>query len=84
MNRKPVSEARQNLSETLNRVRYGGERIMLQRRGKDVAAIVPVEDVLLLEELEDRIDMEGAREALREAEREGTIPWEEVKKMLGL
>lgn len=84
MVRKPVSEARYDLAETLNRVRYKGERIVLHRRGKDVAALVPVEDLELLEELEDRIDLESAREALKEAEKEGTIPWSEVKKKLGL
>jgi hypothetical protein len=46
--------------------------------------LVPVEDLKLLEELEDRIDLESAREALKEAEKEGTIPWKEVKKKLGL
>ena len=84
MVRKPVSEARYDLAETLNRVRYKGERIVLHRRGKDVAALVPVEDLELLEELEDRIDLEAAREALKEAEKEGTISWSEVKKKLGL
>lgn len=84
MVRKAVSEARENLAETLNRVRYGGERVVLHRRGKDVAAIVPVEDLELLEELEDRIDIEKARAALKEAEHNGTVPWKEVKKKLGL
>lgn len=68
----------------MNRVRYKGERVVLHRRGKDVAALVPVEDLRLLEELEDRIDLEAAREALKEAEKMGTVPWEEVKKKLGL
>ena len=84
MVRKPVSEARDDLAETLNRVRYKGERIVLHRRGKDVAALVPVEDLELLEDLEDRIDLEDAREALREARKKGTIPWKDVKKKLGL
>ncbi len=84
MERKPVSEARDDLAETLNRVCYKGERIVLHRRGKNVAALVPVEDLELLEELEDRIDLEIAREALKEAEKEGTISWSEVKKKLGL
>ncbi len=54
---------------------------MLTRRGKELAAVVPIEDVKLLEELEDRLDFETAREALKE---EGTIPWEKVKAELGL
>ena len=84
MVRKPVSEVRVDLAETLNRVQYKGERIILHRRGKDVAALVPVEDLELLEELEDRIDLEAALEALKETRKKGTIPWKEVKKKLGL
>lgn len=38
-----VSEARGQLSELVNRVRFGGERIVLTRHGKGVAALVPLE-----------------------------------------
>jgi len=62
-------------------VSYGRERIVLERRGKDVAALVSLEDLELLEELENRMDLEAARAALKEP---GTIPWETVKKRLGL
>lgn len=55
---------------------------MLQKGGKDVAAIVSVEDLELLEELEDRLDVEDARAALREPG--PNIPWEKVKRDLGL
>jgi hypothetical protein len=49
-----------------------------------VAAVVPIEDVKLLEELEDRIDLEDARAALAEAKSKGTIPWVKIKADLGL
>ena len=49
-----------------------------------MAAIVPVEDLRLLEELEARVDLDEARAALREADKKGTIPWEKIKKDLGL
>ncbi|MDQ1135725.1 prevent-host-death family protein [Microbacterium sp. SORGH_AS 1204] len=39
----PVSEARGQLSELVNRVRFGGESIVLTRHGKGVAALVPIE-----------------------------------------
>ena len=58
--------------------------LSLARRGKAVAAIVSLEDVELLEALEDRIDLENARAALTEAEKEGTVSWEEFKKELSL
>ena len=79
-----TSVARDSLSDTLNRVSYSKERIVIRRHGKDLAALVPIEDLRFLEELEDRMDLEEARVTLAECDKEGTIPWEEVKKDLGL
>lgn len=81
MPRMSASKARDEFSDALNRVAYKGERIVLRRRGKDVAALVPVEDLELLEEIEDRIDVEKAKNALKE---KGGIPWKQLKKELGL
>jgi prevent-host-death family protein len=83
MLRMSTSEARQDFKRTLERVSRG-ERIILSAHNKPVAAVVPIEDLELLQELEDRFDARAARVALAEAEREGTIPWERVKKDLGL
>jgi len=82
--RLSASKARSDLAEVLNRVAYKGERVLLHRRGKDVAALVPVEDYALLEQLEDRIDLEDARAALTEVKKKGTIPWSKIKAELGL
>lgn len=84
MTRVSAGEARKDFSTTLNRVAYGRERLILHRRGKDVAALVPVEDVALLEALEDRLDLDDARAALTETKKKGTIPWEKIKAELGL
>jgi prevent-host-death family protein len=81
MTRLAVAKAREAFADLLNRVAYGGERILLHRRGKDVAALVPVEDLALLEALEDRLDLEEARKALRE---KGAISLEDLKDELGL
>ncbi len=74
-------EARRNLADLLNRVLYRNERVVISRRDKNLAALVPLEDLEFLEELEDRMDIEAARKALRER---GSIPWEKVKADLGL
>ncbi len=76
-----ASTTRQNFADILNRAAYGGERIIVHRRKKPVAAVVPIEDLELLEKLEDEIDIAAAREALKEP---GTIPWKTVKKKLRL
>jgi antitoxin (DNA-binding transcriptional repressor) of toxin-antitoxin stability system len=44
-----VSTLRVGLSDALNRAGFGGERIVLQRRGKAVAALVPLRDLRQLE-----------------------------------
>jgi prevent-host-death family protein len=79
--RLTASALREKLGDALNRVAYKGERIILERRGRDVAALVSLEDLVLLNELEDRTDLESARQALDEP---GSAPWEEVKKSLDL
>ncbi len=86
MTRLRASALRENLADALNRVAYGGERIVLERRGKQVAALVPLDDLALLNALEDRIDLDAARKALAEMKTKGRkpIPWETVKRQLGL
>ena len=84
MTRLPASQVRDHFAEVLNRVAYGRDRVILERRGKDLAALVSLEDLKLLEALEDHIDIQDALAALEEGERQGVIPWEEIKKDLGL
>jgi prevent-host-death family protein len=77
-----ITEIRDNLSEAISRVAYKGERILVRRSGKDVVAIVSVEDLAALEALEDRLDVEAADAAL--AESDERIPYEKVRRELGL
>ena len=86
MNTISTAKAREELSDILNRAAYGKERIILTRRGKPIAAVVPIEDVQLLEDIEDRIDLEEVERVLAEAEAKGEkpIPWERAKRQLGL
>ena len=78
-----LTQARARFAESVNRVAYRGERILIQKHGRAVAALVPVEDLALIRELEDRIDLADARKALAEAKGK-FIPWETVKRELGL
>ncbi len=82
LTRVSTTKARVEFSDIINRVSYGRERIILKRRGKDVVALVPVEDLRFIEEIEDRIDLEEAKKRLREES--DRIPWEKIKKRLGL
>ncbi|MEO6443966.1 MAG: type II toxin-antitoxin system Phd/YefM family antitoxin [Gemmatimonadaceae bacterium] len=40
-----LTDAREALADLVNAVSYGGARIILQRHGKDVAALVSLEDL---------------------------------------
>ncbi len=47
-----IAEAKRLLSEIVNRVLYRGDRIILQSRGRTKAALISVEDLRRLEQLE--------------------------------
>jgi prevent-host-death family protein len=59
----PVTQAREELADLINRVAYGHERIILTRHSKPVACIVPPEDLARLEAQEqgqERINLTSA------------------------
>lgn len=76
-----VHEIRANLAEVINRVAYGGERIVLERRSKPVLALVSMEDLELLNALEDRADVKAALKARKE---KGAVPLDKIKARLGM
>ena len=80
----PSSKAREGFANTINRVAFGKERVVLRRRGKEVAAVISMEDLRLLEDLEDRIDLVDARAALAETKKKGAKALDAVMKELGL
>lgn len=75
-----TSAARGSFADMVNRAAYGKERVVVKRRGKALAAIVPMEDVQALEALEDDIDARVAAKRLAAWERGGrkSIPLAEV------
>lgn len=88
MTRLSISKAREEFPDVVNRAAYGKERTIVSRRGKDLAAVIPIEDLRLFDRLckeeMDRIDLEQARAALKEAEEKGTISLRDAKELLGL
>ena len=80
----PFSEARAHLTDIVNEVAYGGERMILTRKGKQLVAIIPLEDLKALEALENKIDLEDAKKALSDVKKHGTVSWEDIKRELGL
>jgi prevent-host-death family protein len=74
-----ATKAKNTFGDTISRATYGKERIILTRRGKAVAAIVPMEDIALLDELENEADAEDVRLGREEAARGEGIAWNDVK-----
>lgn len=78
-----AKQAREQFSHLLSRAAYGKEHVIVERHGKRVAALVPIEDLMLLEEIMEKLDYRRdvceARAALAEIEREGTVPWDEIR-----
>ena len=80
------ANARDQLSDILNRAAFGKERVVVSRRGKPLAAVVPLEDIATLEALEDALDAAEIQKRLLEWEAAGKpgIPLEEVAIRLGV
>ncbi|MCI3245090.1 MULTISPECIES: type II toxin-antitoxin system Phd/YefM family antitoxin [Streptomyces] len=51
----PVTQARAELADLINRVVYGSERVVVTRHGKPLVALVSAADLQRLEEL-DRLE----------------------------
>jgi prevent-host-death family protein len=81
MKEMPMSKVRENLSEVVDDTRRSGEPLYLTKHGKPVAVLVDYE---LFEGVVERLEDYMDREALAESEGEIGIPWEQVKRELGL
>ena len=77
-----TAEARKNFADIVNKVAYGKESIILTRRGHEIAALVSIDELGLLRQIEDYIDIEDANKAL--AEPGDNVSAKEVWKELGL
>lgn len=84
MSNLSAAKVRSEFAEVINRVAFGKERVGINRRGKVVAVMVPIEDLEIIEALENKIDLHEARAALKEAKTKGTTPLSKLKTELGL
>jgi prevent-host-death family protein len=78
-----VTKAKKQFDEIIDRVAHGGERVVIRRGKKTLAAVVPPEDVQALDQLEDRQDVEEAKRRLADPKQK-PIPYEKVRKEMGL
>ncbi|MFS4092339.1 type II toxin-antitoxin system Phd/YefM family antitoxin [Streptomyces sp. AF1A] len=52
----PVTQARAELADLINRVVYGGERVVVTRHGKPLVALVSAADLERLDALDEAAD----------------------------
>jgi prevent-host-death family protein len=84
MTRVTAEKAQGDFSSYVEMVSKNKERIMVTRGRKRIAAIVPIEDLRLLELMEDKADIKDADEAMKETRKKGSVSWEKVKADLAL
>ena len=77
-----TADARKHFADIVNKVAYGKEPVVLTRRGQEVAALVSMDELELLQQIEDHIDIEDAKKAL--AEPGENISAQDVWEQLGL
>ena len=77
-----VREARASFATVVNEAAFGKQRFVVTRNGKRAVAIVPVEDLDMIETIEDKVDLQEVRRRLAKPGKTLSIP--ELKKSLGL
>ncbi|MFZ2173323.1 MAG: type II toxin-antitoxin system prevent-host-death family antitoxin [Rhodococcus sp. (in: high G+C Gram-positive bacteria)] len=65
-------DLRGHLADVLNRTAYAGERVVVTRHGKRIAAVIPADDLELLEALENARDAAALEQAITEDDGERT------------
>ena len=78
-----TEELRRNLSGIVNRAAFGGKPVLITRRGRKVAAIVSIDDLILLERTRRRRDEIRAEQVPSDPSKIGqvlarSLEWEEL------
>ncbi|RPH77089.1 MAG: prevent-host-death family protein [Nitrospiraceae bacterium] len=73
-------KGRQGFADAINRAAFGNERVLLRRRGRAIAAVVPINDLRLLEALENRVDLVEVRTALAQGNKKGVQLLDNISK----
>jgi prevent-host-death family protein len=79
-----TAEARKQMAELLNRAAYGKERFVVTRHGNPLVAIVPLEEVTLLDRLRTLLSRKEFEAAVSEMNAAETRPWDEARRDLDL
>ncbi len=79
-----TADLRRNLADLVNRVAFGKERVVLTRHGKQVCALVPIEDLSLLERMRGAAGRQDVADALDDRSSGESTEWSVLRRELGL
>lgn len=79
-----AAEVKEQFTDLMNHVNHHKERVIVTRRGKEVAAIIPIEDLYFLQQTHDHRLLNEALDALTEVRQQGSIPLETFKAKVGV
>lgn len=74
-----LSKLRADFPHTVNKVAYGGERVVIHRRGRPLAALIPVADLVLVE---NKAGLFALQDALEDLEAEIKAKGQKVPRTL--
>ena len=76
-----VSDARKSFADLVSNIAFAGSRVVLCRNGKQVAAMISMDDLRFLEQLEDERDLKAANAALKGGK---LLTGKEARRKLGI
>ena len=76
-------DAKEQFTDLVNRVAHNNERVILTRRGKEIAVLIPIDDLKVLQDSQDKYDLREAIEAQKEARNIGTVSLDKLKEEIG-
>lgn len=78
-----IDPAHENLESAIDQVILNGERIIFHREGRPLAALITVEELEILQELENLEDQHDIKVAEQSQEELGIILWDDIKAKFG-
>ncbi len=84
MHHIPAKQARLEFTHISDEVAFRGERYVVTRNGRELMAMISMEDLEVLQTLENQRDLELANKAEADICKHGTVSWEEMEKRLGI
>jgi PHD/YefM family antitoxin component YafN of YafNO toxin-antitoxin module len=77
-----VTDLKKEFRQATGKEEHGHVRLVIERNNKAAFALIPIEDLELLQRVEDLIDTRAAEASMKDPR--PSIPWEELKAKLGL